>query len=362
MIKSGNSNVDNLLLLIRCVLRGEDYSCPDDIDFDSLLGIAKKQQIYNLILPLLKEKNLLSAAQVQTWKDCYFSEIRKTVLLNSEREIICAVLDEEGIDYMFTKGLVLREYYPQTLMRQMSDNDILYDASRRDDLLRIMYKHGYYLADGTGISDDFKKPFCTFEFHREIITNWDSDRRELDLWKRAEKKPGTSQWIINKEDNYLYTILHMYQHYRSSGCGVRFLCDVFVLKDKLDFDWDYINSELERFGLTDFHKTVTEVCDCVFGSGELGEEGVKLLGVMFEDTVYGRSVDIQTAVERAGGKSRYIFRRIFQDREIMFGTYKKLEKYPFLLPYYHIKRWFDRWRYNRDSVKKEYNKIRNNKK
>jgi hypothetical protein len=71
--------------------------------------------------------------------------IRKIMLLDTEREQICSFLEQNHIWYMPLKGVILKNMYPQFGMRQMSDNDILFDACYRNNVIDFMQNRGYYL-------------------------------------------------------------------------------------------------------------------------------------------------------------------------------------------------------------------------
>ena len=46
-------------------------------------------------------------------------------LMDVEREEIITFFEEKNIWYLLLKGLIIREYYPNPALREMSDNDIL---------------------------------------------------------------------------------------------------------------------------------------------------------------------------------------------------------------------------------------------
>ena len=195
MIKTENAEADYLLCLLKCSLLGGDVPLPQkEINHKALFDLANKQQVYNIILPSLQNAGILTAAEESAWNDCRLSELRRTIVVNNERAAICAMLDEAGIKYMFLKGLVIREYYPSSFMRQMSDNDILYDKAMRDKLLKIMKHRGFYLGTASENSDDFyKKPYCSFEMHRDLFFEGSEFCPGLDPWENAKKAEG---WII----------------------------------------------------------------------------------------------------------------------------------------------------------------------
>ena len=61
----------------------------------------------------------------------------------AEMASIFAKMRNAGIWYMPLKGTVLKDCYPQFGMREMADHDILFDASRADDVKAIMIEMGY---------------------------------------------------------------------------------------------------------------------------------------------------------------------------------------------------------------------------
>ena len=364
MIKTGNKEIDYLIVLLNCALKKTVPPAPENIDMKKLLKLAVAQQVYNTVLPCLEELNILDDSEKAQWNNYKLSELQKTIYVNSQREAVCADLDEAGIDYMFLKGLIIREYYPQSLMRQMSDNDIMYDESRRDDLYKIMKRHGFYNGAAAGISDDFYKDTCTIEFHRTLFNPKDDFCPEFHPFEHAKKLSTDShRYIMSAEDNYIYALSHMYKHYHCiDGCGIRFICDLYLLTEADDnLDWDYINQTVERFGISDFQKTALGVCDAVFKDKEPNEEEKELINFMFRGTVYGFSTrTIDDDIAEAGGKFKYLVHRLFPPKEEMLGNYYKLQKKPYLLPVYYIIRLFKKSFQRSDALKKELNDLKNN--
>ena len=84
--------------------------------------------------------------------------------------------------------------------------------------------------------------------------------------------------VLTREDNYLYTLLHLYKHfYCRESCGIRFYCDIYLLlrsNDKLDFD--YINAKLKSYGVFEFNNTVVKFVDALFDGASCDEEEQKL--------------------------------------------------------------------------------------
>ncbi len=366
MLNLQDRETEYLLSLIRCAIKGDKAPDNTGVDMERLFTLAKKQQVYCLVLPCLEEANLLDKDQLKQWKNYKLSELKKTITVNSERELICADLDRAGIGYIFLKGLVIREYYPKTAMRQMSDNDLAYDKSRRDELIRIMKKHGYYLGASTDNSDDFyKKPYCTFEFHRELFNDKDDFCPDFSPWENSTPVEGSSRRVISREDNYLYTVAHLYKHYHCvSGAGVRFVVDLYLLTHSDDeLDYAYINKTLEEFGITDFNALALGLADDIFEDKEPTSEELELLDFMFSGYIYGsEEYDIEGELDKYGSKSSFILHRLFPSKSFMFDTYKNLGKRPYLLPFYYVYRLFDKYRHNKEYMDRDLSQLKKIKK
>lgn len=73
------------------------------------------------------------------------------------------------------KGLTVRNYYPSPAMREMSDNDILFDKNFEDLIRKFMKKQGYKTkADYRHINCE-KKPCFRFEIHMNLYVEGDNE-------------------------------------------------------------------------------------------------------------------------------------------------------------------------------------------
>lgn len=349
-----NKECAYLLLLLSCALRQEDApKAPEGLDFSALFSIAKSQQIYNIIFPLIKDMDVVPDSEKERWKNYSYSELVRTIAVDHDRQLLTEELEKHEIKYMFLKGLILRNYYPKSIMRQMSDNDILYDASKRDELLSIMKKCGYKMENCCENSDDFhKKPYFTFEFHRELFFEEQSFCPRFDnLWERAvQDEEHPYQYHMDVSDNYIYSVAHMYKHFSTNGCGVRFLADIYLLytKEKNRLDGEYIVQKFNEFGIADFADNSLKLALRLFNREELTESDIRLLNIFMKGGVYGDSrLTLVRRFDEVKGESsavtarrKYILKRLFPSRKTMTANFKVLEKRPYLLGVYYIIRLF----------------------
>lgn len=349
---SQNKNAEYFLHLLASALNENPVKkAGDNVDYSVVLELAKKHQVYNIIYPIISDANDIAQTDKDAWRNYNLSEITRMIAINNERSRIFEQLKADKIKFMPLKGLIIKAYYPKESMRQMSDNDILFDASKRDDVAKIMKNRGYKtIATGENSDDYFKAPYCTFEFHRNLFFEESEFCPKFDnLWERAVKDDGNEYlYHMGIDDVYIYSVCHMYKHFSTAGCGVRFLADnyLFLKKEKDKLDWDYINTSLEQFGILEFEQKSRKLAFDIFEEKELDEDELTLLETYMNHGIYGDGAvkltrQIKNLAENdniKNVKKKYLRSRLFPSRKKMVADYRILEKRPYLLPALYIYR------------------------
>lgn len=352
-----------LLELLKAALTGTPVKKADSsINWSGLVELAKEQQVYSIIASAL-DSTAMPQGFLSELKLYNQNELLRLIAMKNELEEIKDELAGEQIEFMLVKGSVIRDYYPQQKMRQMSDVDILYKAENQEKLVSYMKSRGYMLKAAEANSDDFfKKPFYSFEFHRQIFDEKDAFHPDFDLWKRAyADSENPYEYHISREDIFIYSLCHMYDHYSLSGCGIRFVCDIYVLLKNLGtLDWDYINNTFEEFKFKNFCDTAIILARSLFMGEQGNDDAQRLLDFMLSGGVYGRSMDIDEYISRAydGSRLKYIIHRLFPPKSQMFGNYLELKKRPYLLPLFYVIRIFQKLKYNGKKIKKELKSLK----
>lgn len=365
-----------LIKLIKNVINEEEISpAPEGMDWKSFIDLAKKQQVYSVIAEALEKLNI---PKEQKQKLTLYSqnELLRMLAMKSEFEEIEQELNEKEIKYMLLKGSVLRQYYPKEKMRQMSDMDILYDNSKADTVSSFMKKRGYALVSSGDHSDDYmKKPFYTFEFHRDLFDE-DSDFNPdfSFVWENAKKDELKEyKYNMNCNDLYLHTVTHMYKHYILGGFGIRFLCDVYLIlkKDSSRLNFDYISRKLNKFGIKQFEEDIKELSIAVFENSKLTAMQIDFLVNTMKFGVYGDSdygVKLyfdDFAKDHQGEKHllfKYYLKKTFPSADFMKKNYRVLQKHLYLLPLFYIVRIFEKVKYRRKYISNSYNVLKNTQK
>ncbi len=261
---------------------------------------------------------------------------------------------------MSLKGVILKDYYPQVGMRQMSDNDILFDAVRADDVKTIMENLGFSTVHfGIGHQDDYQKPPVShFEMHRMLFAPT-ADERLYKYYQtvkdRLEKDENNEYgYHFKNEDFYIYMIAHEYKHYYWGGTGIRSLVDTYVFLQKIrdSLDWEYINQECRKLGIEDFEEKNRKLAFAVFSTGNtwmLSENQEEMLAYFLRSGTYGTKENIILNGVKRKGRLKYIWSRIFPPISVIKNHYPFFYEHKILLPFLPIYRMIKRW----DSAKLE---------
>lgn len=134
---------------------------------DELYMLCKAHFVDALVGSVLKQSGVNVG---NTWNEAIAKSIRKVVLFDAERAQILSYMESRGIWHLPLKGIIMKELYPSVGMRQMSDNDILFDAYYSDTMHDYMVARGYEAESfGMGNHDVYKKaPVYNFELHRAL--------------------------------------------------------------------------------------------------------------------------------------------------------------------------------------------------
>lgn len=364
------TEITYFLSVLRCAIKGKKApEPPQNIDWQLFLNFARQQSVFPTITHAL-DYNTLPQNVAQELNNHSKSELVRLIAMQNELGAIEKELVNNKIRYMLLKGSVIKNYYPKSSMRQMTDIDILYDGENQKKLLEIMKSFGYKEISLGGNSDDFsKKPFYTFEFHRELFKDTYGFFPDFSfVWDNAEKSADNEfEYNMSVEDLYLHHIAHMYKHYRLGGFGFRFLIDTYVISNAEKKSWneEYINSKLKELKLYDFENLVRDISYAIIDDTPLNDDEIEFLN---ETVGYGLFGNKDTGVEllyedflkknNNGSYASYVLSRLFPDRDFMTDAYPVLKEKPFLMNYYYIKRLLTKSKGSIKKAKKELKTVK----
>lgn len=377
---------EHLLYLMACALQGVSAreEVLADADLKQLLIMARKHSVASMVCMALEKTAIFANADEATkkqWIDAKNKAIRKNMLLDAERKTISHELETQGIWYMPLKGSILKDWYPKPGMREMADNDILFDASKRKEVKAIFQGRGYTVKEyNKSNHDEYEKPpIYNFEMHVELYHKiYDTFNEKYDDVKQRLIPDAEVPYRLHftPEDFYVFVIAHANKHYSSSGTGIRTLADIYIMNQKLGgtMNWEYVDSELRGLGIFSYECESRELAQKLFGIAELPTEAnlseaeqqmlAYYLGASTYGTIENRTLNQMQKLQPDGGaitahtKRKYLLSRIFPGREWCEAYAPTVYKYPVLLPFFWVWRLAVKGVKRRDIAKQELEAIK----
>ena len=337
--------MDNLKLtlikLIKSGLTGENLGPIEVADFGELIKLTAAHHVimpvyYGMLNSKVKIPDDIAAAiKNATLRLIYISNNQ-----HFELDRLFDALKAEKIDFVPLKGSVLKSFYPKPEMRHMTDADIFIRTEQLDKIGEIAKKLGYvYKYDSDHETVYSLEEKLTIEFHKRLVPSVNEDFYEYykNYWEKLDKNGGFSM-----EEHFVFCVCHLAKHYRDGGAGIKYLTDIYILKEKNQTDMAVVFSQLEKLSLDTFAKNIFKTVDVWFGDGEADEITELITEKVFASGAYGEKSDriIAAAYKKTAtqNENRYTLRFkkllffLFPPFSVMAEKYPFLKKVPFLLP------------------------------
>ena len=370
-----------LIYLMACSLQEikPEEALLANIDVEALLRLAKAHSVSAMVCMALEQTDAFRCAEESIrlkWLDSKNKAIRKNMLLDAERKTISHELETQGIWYMPLKGSILKDWYPKPGMREMADNDILFDPSGREQVREIFQNRGYKTVSfRKGNHDVYEKaPIYNFEMHVSLFhgTYKELTEQYKNVKERLLPVDGTAyQFAFTPEDFYVFVLAHAHKHYSHSGTGVRTLADLYVMDRHLGdiMDRDEVEQKLTQLGIAEYEQHSRVLAEKLFSAvrplaeTELTEDEKEMLLYYCDATTYGtvgnsvnnRLHELQEDSEdiTRWTKLKYCCVRLFPGREFCKYAYPFVYKHPWTMPFFWVWRIVDKGITHRRKVKQE---------
>ena len=372
---------EQLLYLMACALQGVSAreEVLADADLKQLLLMARKHSVASMVCMALEKTAIFANADEaakKQWLEAKNKAIRKNMLLDAERKTILHELETQGIWYMPLKGSILKDWYPKPGMREMADNDILFDPSGRKQVWEIFQNRGYKTVSfRKGNHDEYEKPpIYNFEMHVSLFHGMYKELAEQyeNVKERLLPVDGTAyQFAFTPEDFYVFVLAHAHKHYSHSGTGIRTLADIYVMERHLGgiMDRDEVEQKLTQLGIAKYEQHSRVLAEKLFSAvrplaeTELTEDEKEMLLYYCDATTYGtvdnsvnnRLHELQknTEVITLWTRLKYCVVRLFPGREFCKFHYPFVYRHPWTFPFFWVWRIVDKGITNRRKVKQE---------
>ncbi|MDO4835417.1 MAG: nucleotidyltransferase family protein [Clostridia bacterium] len=364
-----------LLGLIKDSLRGGSgpYDANETIDYELVYRIAARNSVANTVADLISSGKGIP----DTIKNAFIQQksisIAHQVLCDRALNELYDKLDDTHIRGVFLKGSVLKNIYPNPILRSMSDIDVYAEEDDMEHILLLM-KNMNYAPGVIGQGNHYeylRDRFVKIEFHPELVSMGSDYGRtvfhklhpeastissNMDIWSHTipiDNHKYARQLV--PEYHYLYVIMHMFAHFLSAGTGIRSVMDVWIMNHYYCDSWDRraIDALLSDYGLRTFEKYALALADKWFDLSDILDCSIDIDQerlLHFEDYILnsGTYGTIKNSIHRQLGfstsvtsKGRYILSRFFLPYRDMKGLYPCLTKMPMLLPVMWVHHAFD---------------------
>lgn len=339
-----------------------------NVDWDNLYKLAKRHSIIAIVcngiakMPqeMQPEEEILKKFE-QKWQ---FDRAKDAVQKYSLEEILDA-FEKDQIDCVPLKGIYMKEFYPDSSLRTMSDLDVFYRQGDEKKIEKVLVSKGYVFDHDCPHHDVYqRKPFMNVEMHHHL-TDGDpvTEKYYKDIWttKVHLKKGYTSIYEFSWEDYYIYMLVHLAKHIKLGGSGIRSIIDIkiFLDKKKEELNWDYVKGELKKLHLSQFESWMRQLSEVWFGREQTTPFYDELTEFIVNSGTYGtiKNYHASHVVELSGknqnlsaGKLRSKLEIIFLPYTGMKEQYTYLEKFPFFLPVAWIQRIFRTIVWRKDKI------------
>ena len=271
---------------------------------------------------------------------------------------LAAEFDRAGIDCIFFKGFVLRDYYPVPELRTFGDVDFVIRREDREKADLLMKELGYQPKDTWEPAYSYRKGTEYYEIHTDVMEVDVSDKADYTAYfshswehtRPAEVVKLSHGLEFTPEYHLLYLLTHIAKHISVSGAGIRMYLDIafFVKHFGNSLDWAWVACELEKLAFTDFANVVFSAVEQWFGVDsplplrKVGEDVMAdFLEFSLSGGVYGRVGRDKGTVflkqndrndQEHVSKARTILFHAFPPVRNMKYQYPYLQKHPWLLP------------------------------
>lgn len=325
-----------------------------DINFPEVLNIAKNHNlvcvVYRALTTLYSNEEIIKA--IPNAEEVNFKNTVQNLEQQCEFERIIQLFKEQKLNFLYVKGLWIKQLYEYAYERSMGDADFLILKKDYKNFRKILIDEGYICKKRRG--DGYIKKIFNIELHCQKPNK--NSKQSLILCDEIIRSSQIG-YTLPIDEHLIYLIKHLIGH-MPIGTGVRMYLDIAIVCDKFfnEIDFEKIKNELAGEDLLDKAQYLFAVNEKWFNiKNNLGVEFIddKKLTVLekqiLNEGIFGYSQkenryrgSIINTVKDAKGKNKFclIFCLLFPSYKFMAKCYPVLRKVPILLPIYWIIRQF----------------------
>ncbi|MBQ8291226.1 MAG: nucleotidyltransferase family protein [Clostridia bacterium] len=322
----------------------------DKLESETLAGlyaISKAHDMAHLLAEALDKRGLLgeAASEGNSFLKQRQMAVYRYEQINYEYERLCNAFEHNQIIHVPLKGALIRKLYPEPWLRTSCDIDILVPEAELKKAVEVCETKLGYKTEGKAYHDI--SMLSPGGVHLELHFNVCENIQALDevlgrAWdyaipvegKKYEKK-FTNEYFI------FHNVAHASYHFLSGGCGIRSVLDLWLLRHKTVYEEAKVKELCAACGLEKFYDSLVLLSQVWFSGAEGNGLTDKMEKFILDGGVYGTIENgLSAKPSKKSGKSKYLFSLIFLPYKDMKAIHPVLGKHKWLLPFFHIGRWF----------------------
>ena len=331
-----------LIEALRRSVAGREAPVSDNVDWGRFYLLTRIHSVTALVWEGIQNDPVVQERMPAELKKRFSTEYLQTVYRDSQLEHTKDKLHEglcsAGVDHVFLKGARIKYDYPIPALRTMSDMDILVKTSDYDTVTKVAGSIGGKAYYGDGNHHNFHFPGnVAVEFHPNLVHPGALLCTELNPgWQYATKNEKTGAYELTPEGLYLHTMGHLAGHFATAGVGVRFVLDIWVLRNRSKQpDREFVEKELARMNLLDFAQKIEALAEVWFAEGERTELLDEMAQYIISSGSHGRDKRAMlnaVSLSKSGSRSSALLHKIFYPRRELETRYPWAEGRAWLLP------------------------------
>ena len=323
---------------------------PRNIAFNSVFDFANKHMVECSVyrgIKTLGEK----PDDWENWTKHVQQMSAADIVQQIEFERICEKFETDNIGFISVKGFAVKNCYPSTDMRKMSDLDIYVadEEKAHKAMLSLGYEcHSY----GTCHHNAYAlKPVMNVEIHKTLTSNEKYAPYFDEMCKSILLRSNSCRGELNPAQQLEYMVYHTYKHFSGGGCGIRVVFDIYLYSSAHD---DYLkNSDIDirlnNLGLLKFYKSVMSLGKVWFEDKLPTKLDDKLAQYFYTSGAYGhtkRRAENDAAAEMNNvndiktARSKAVLKVMFPSVSYMKRVFPYVRKCIVLLPFAYVHRAF----------------------
>ncbi|MCD8107331.1 MAG: nucleotidyltransferase family protein [Oscillospiraceae bacterium] len=334
-----------VILLLRSALTGEQLSMECRESISSLLSdpalftLSLKHSVANVVSVGLFNNgfNVESTKFEQVELQAAISDAQT----EADFESIKTVFQRHHIDFIPLKGVVLKQYYPDTAMRTCGDIDILIHKEDTERAVDALVKECGFISQSYNHHDVAltSEAGVTLELHFSL--EYDVENLDAVLaraWEYAVKVDG-SEYRFADDFFFFFILSHLAHHFYPYGCGIRFFMDLWIIRHRMGLEFNDAVKELCRqAGIEKFSEAALQLSETWFSGLEHSELTKAMEEYIFACGTFGNTDNVAAVGgEKKKGRLMYNLRRMLLPYEKLKLIYPEMK--PIQFPVYEIKRW-----------------------